>query len=92
MHIRHVSSSRTARRVLASVGIVGLALGAAACGSDDDGGSGAPGAAGDTEKIGVALITKDSSNPFFVAMQKGAKADADNEQRRPHRRLRQAGG
>ena len=74
MHIRHVSSSRTARRVLASVGIVGLALGAAACGSDDSG-SGSSGSGG-TEKIGVALITKDSSNPFFVAMQKGAKADA----------------
>ena len=75
MHIRHVSSSRTARRVLASAGIVGLALGAAACGSDDtDSGAPAPPAA--AEKIGVALITKDSSNPFFVAMQKGAKADA----------------
>ena len=77
MHIRHVSSSRTARRVLASVGIVGLALAAAAC-SDDDSGSGSSGSGGD-EKIGVALITKDSSNPFFVAMQKGAKADAVNE-------------
>ena len=74
MHIRHVSSSRTARRVLASVGIVGLALAAAAC-SDDDSGSGSSGSGGD-EKIGVALITKDSSNPFFVAMQNGAKADA----------------
>ena len=74
MHIRHVSSSRTARRVLASAGIVGLALGAAACGSDDSG-SGDSGSGG-TEKIGVALITKDSSNPFFVAMQNGAKADA----------------
>jgi fructose transport system substrate-binding protein len=73
MHIRHVSSSRTARRVLASAGIVGLALGAAACGSSDDSGSGS---SGGTEKIGVALITKDSSNPFFVAMQKGAKEDA----------------
>ena len=73
MHIRHVSSSRTARRVLASVGIVGLALGAAACGSGDDSGSGSTDG---TEKIGVALITKDSSNPFFVAMQKGAKEDA----------------
>jgi fructose transport system substrate-binding protein len=72
MHIRHVSSSRTARRVLASAGIVGLALGAAACGSDDSGSGGS----GGSDDIGVALITKDSSNPFFVAMQKGAKADA----------------
>jgi fructose transport system substrate-binding protein len=74
MHFRHVSSSRTVRRALASAGIVGLALGAAACGSDDSG-SGSSGSGG-TDKIGVALITKDSSNPFFVAMQKGAKADA----------------
>ncbi len=73
MHIRHVSSSRTVRRALASAGIVGLALSAAACGSDD---SGSGGSAGAKEKIGVSLITKDSSNPFFVAMQKGAKADA----------------
>jgi fructose transport system substrate-binding protein len=59
--------------VLASAGIVGLALGAAACGSSDNSGSGG---SGGTDKIGVALITKDSSNPFFVAMQKGAKEDA----------------
>jgi fructose transport system substrate-binding protein len=78
MHFRHVSSSRTARRVLASAGIVGLALGAAACGSDDTT-SGATGSAAGTEKIGVALITKDSSNPFFVAMQKGAKEDAGKQ-------------
>ena len=73
MHIRLVSSSRTARRVLASAGIVGLALGAAAC--SDDSGSGGSGSA-DSEKIGISLITKDSSNPFFVAMQKGGQADA----------------
>ena len=72
MHIPQISSSRTARRVLASAGIVGLALGAAACGSDDS----TTGSSGGTDKIGVALITKDSSNPFFVAMQNGAKADA----------------
>src|SRR6478736_1153154 len=76
MHFRHVSSSRSARRVLASAGIVGLALGAAACGSDD---SGSGGSAGAKEKIGLALITKDSSNPFFVAMQKGAKEDATKQ-------------
>ncbi len=74
MHIRHVSSSRTVRRALASAGIVGLALGAAACGSSDSGSGGS--GSGGNEKIGVALITKDSSNPFFVAMQNGAKADA----------------
>lgn len=71
MHIRQIAAAPGARRFVASAGIVGLALTAAACGSDSGGG----GAAGD-ETIGVALITKDSSNPFFVAMQKGAKADA----------------
>ena len=34
------------------------------------------GGAGGGGKIGVSLITKDSTNPFFVAMQKGAKEDA----------------
>lgn len=68
----HVSSTRTMRRVLASAGIVGLALGAAACGSGDGG----TGGTGGDDQIGVSLITKDSTNPFFVAMQKGAQADA----------------
>src|SRR5690349_13857737 len=43
----------------------------AACGSDD-GGSGASSGG----KVKVALITKDSINPFFVAMQEGAKKAA----------------
>jgi fructose transport system substrate-binding protein len=75
MQIRHFSAGPTARRIVASAGIVGLALTAAACGSDD-GGSGGGGDAGADETIGIALITKDSSNPFFVAMQKGAQEDA----------------
>jgi fructose transport system substrate-binding protein len=71
MQLRHFPTTRGARRALASAGIVGLALGVAACGSS----STSDGAGGD-EKIGIALITKDSSNPFFVAMQEGAKKDA----------------
>lgn len=35
------------------------------CGSDDDG------------EVSVSLITKDSTNPFFVAMQEGAKEKAE---------------
>lgn len=71
--------SSAGRRVFAVVAAGSLVLSAAACGSDSSGGAAAPGATGDaagTEKVGVALITKDSTNPFFVAMQKGAKADA----------------
>jgi fructose transport system substrate-binding protein len=40
------------------------------------GGSGSDSTAGSNDKIGVSLITKDSSNPYFVAMQKGAKEEA----------------
>jgi len=62
------SARRHRTYVLASAAIVALALGACSSG----GGGGASGG----DKIGVALITKDSSNPFFVAMQKGAKEEA----------------
>jgi fructose transport system substrate-binding protein len=64
-----------------SVIAVGLAatVALAACGSDKVATPAAP-ASGDTtaaapagEKIAVSLITKDSTNAFFVAMQKGAK-------------------
>jgi fructose transport system substrate-binding protein len=64
--------SPTARRAVALGAVASTALALSACnrGSDADTGSGAEAA------VGVALITKDSTNPFFVAMQKGAKADA----------------
>jgi len=57
-------------RVLAL--LLGFTMVAAACGDDD----------GDTEAggdgdVAVALITKDSVNPFFVAMQDGAQQKAD---------------
>jgi fructose transport system substrate-binding protein len=50
------------------------AIGLAGCNrtSDSDSASGDGGEA----QVGVVLITKDSTNPFFVAMQEGAKADA----------------
>ncbi len=65
----HVNPRRTRTAVVVSV--AGLALGLSACSSSSNSGSGATGGSGD--KIGVSLITKDSTNPFFVAMQKGAK-------------------
>jgi fructose transport system substrate-binding protein len=43
----------------------------AGCGSDD--------ASGGDKKVSVALITKNSTNPFFVTMQEGAKKAADAE-------------
>jgi fructose transport system substrate-binding protein len=61
--------TRTARLSVAAVALAGL-LATTACGGSDSG------SAASTDKIGVSLITKDSSNPFFVAMQKGAKEEA----------------
>jgi fructose transport system substrate-binding protein len=63
-------TTRTARLSVAAVALTGLLALTACSGSDN-----AP-AAGSDDKIGVSLITKDSSNPFFVAMQKGAKEEA----------------
>ncbi len=54
-----------------AVATVAVAVVLSACGGNGAGGS--SGGASGGEKIGVSLITKDSSNPFFVAMQKGAK-------------------
>ncbi|CAN7594812.1 substrate-binding domain-containing protein [Terrabacter sp. LjRoot27] len=72
------STSRiTVRRAVVAIAAGTLVLGASACGSSSDNTSSAAGTGGDSgEKVGVALITKDSTNPFFVAMQKGAQADA----------------
>ncbi len=73
------TSSIRPRGRIAALGATAIVLsfGLAACGSSDSGrrwrlrvGS---------KKVGVSLITKDSTNPFFVAMQKGAKADAKKD-------------
>jgi fructose transport system substrate-binding protein len=78
---------KRSRRLLAAGMAAALIL--AACGSDDDGaddsGSSDTTAADDSaaddsasgETVSVSLITKDSTNPFFVAMQEGAKKAAD---------------
>jgi fructose transport system substrate-binding protein len=60
---RRTAVRRTAPFV-AALAAVSLA---AACGGSSSGSGGGGG------KVAVALITKDSTNPFFVAMQKGAK-------------------
>ena len=63
-------SPRRRRLGLAAVGVL-AATSMAACGGSSD-----PDAAGtgtDADTVAVTLITKDSVNPFFVAMQEGAK-------------------
>jgi fructose transport system substrate-binding protein len=55
--------------LVASVGLVACSSGSSSGGGSTDGASG-----GD---VGVSLIVKTTSNPFFVAMQDGAKTAAD---------------
>ena len=64
---------RTMRAGIATAAALSAAFGVAAC---NRGSSSDSAASGGSSPIGVVLITKDSTNPFFVAMQKGAKADA----------------
>lgn len=59
-------TSMRGRRTLVSAVVGASCLAMAACGSG--GGSGSGG-----DEVGVTLITKNSSNPFFVTMQEGAK-------------------
>nr|WP_233153519.1 substrate-binding domain-containing protein [Kineosporia sp. R_H_3] len=57
----------------------------AACGGSSSGGGDVSATAGSSDtaaagdKIAVSLITKDSTNPFFVAMQAGAKAAGEKQ-------------
>jgi ABC-type sugar transport system substrate-binding protein len=60
-------TGRRAARLFAAV--AALSLLATACGGDDAGDDG----------VAVSLITKNSTNPFFVTMQEGAKKAADGE-------------
>lgn len=54
---------------LATLGFAGCASGGATDGASDGGGS---------DEIGVSLIVKTTSNPFFIAMQEGAQTAADD--------------
>jgi fructose transport system substrate-binding protein len=68
----------TATRLLAAGAVLTLAgLGLSACG-----GTSAPAATGTAsagEKVGVSLIVKTTTNPFFVSMEDGAKKAAEAE-------------
>lgn len=68
---RMTLGSPSLRRAMAITAAVSTAAALTACGRGGDSGSG-----GGEAPVGVTLVTKDSTNPFFVAMQKGAKADA----------------
>ena len=73
-------SSRARSLRILGVGVAAL-MALSACGGDDSGdtsGTGSSGGGGD-EEIAISLITKDSTNPFFTAMQEGAKQAAADE-------------
>ncbi|MEZ5193766.1 MAG: hypothetical protein R2734_15560 [Nocardioides sp.] len=60
-------------RPLALTGVAVVAMASlAACGNDDSG-------SGSSHDIAVTLITKNTSNPFFVAMADGAKKAGETE-------------
>ncbi|MCP3988064.1 MAG: sugar ABC transporter substrate-binding protein [Actinomycetia bacterium] len=63
------------RRAWLGLASAALALALTSCGSDDDSADDGDGDGGG--EVAVSLITKDSTNPFFVAMQEGAKEAAD---------------
>ena len=74
------TSTNRLRKALVPFAVVALsAAGLTACGgnSNSAGGSssgGASGGSGGGKELAVTLITKTSTNPFFIAMQKGAEA------------------
>ncbi len=67
------ASHTTKRQIVGAVSLLALAAAFAGCSEDGDGGDG-----GDDE-VAVTLITKDSINPFFVAMQEGAEKAGNAE-------------
>jgi len=78
MHSTRPLGARPGRRRLVALGAVAVTatLALSACGGGSDSSAGGGGGDGGGDKVGVSLITKDSTNPFFVAMQKGAKEEA----------------
>lgn len=74
--MNQAASGGLRRRLIAGVSITAAAALALTGCSGGASGSTASGGSGD-EEIGVSLIVKTTSNPFFVAMQDGAKAAAD---------------
>jgi fructose transport system substrate-binding protein len=75
--MKYVPPNRRGRRLLSVLALTSAAaLTFAACGGGDTGTPGGEGTGGDGgggEEVAVTLITKTSTNPFFIAMQQGAE-------------------
>jgi fructose transport system substrate-binding protein len=72
--MKYLPPNRRGSRLAAALALTAAAsLAFAACGGGDTGGAGSEGSVAADEEIAVTLITKTSTNPFFIAMQKGAE-------------------
>ena len=75
--MKYLPPNRRGSRLAAALALTAAAsLVFAACGGGGDtGGAGSEGSPGGeaAEPVAVTLITKTSTNPFFIAMQKGAE-------------------
>ena len=72
--MNYLPPKRRGTRLAAALALTAAAsLAFAACGGGDTGGAGSEGSVGADEEIAVTLITKTSTNPFFITMQKGAE-------------------
>src|SRR3954471_2837059 len=78
MQTAHPAPRRRAsgRYAIAAVALLGGTLGLAACGSSDSGSSGSAGGGGGGD-VGVSLILKTLTNPYFVSMKNDAQKAAD---------------
>ncbi len=71
-------STRRRRSVMVAATLTTAALGLAACSSGSSG-SGSGSSSGGSEAVGVSLILKTLTNPYFVSMQNAAKDQAKKD-------------
>src|SRR5215207_8374067 len=74
--MKYLPPNRRGSRLAAALALTAAAsLALAACGGGDTGGAGGEASPGGeaAEPVAVTLITKTSTNPFFISMQKGAE-------------------
>lgn len=74
--MRNYMNAKRPALALAAVSTVAV-LGLAGCAGGGNGSTGGQTGDGGSDEIGVSLIVKTNSNPFFVAMQEGAQAAAE---------------
>jgi fructose transport system substrate-binding protein len=74
--MKYLPPNRRGRRLISALALssaAALVLAACGGGGAEPGGEATEGGGGGDEEVAVTLITKTSTNPFFIAMQKGAE-------------------